>query len=56
MAGAWGLAELGSKAEIGQLGLELEHNFSLEDFAAGGWIKSGNIAKFSFRWGFRLLN
>ena len=32
-----GLAELGNKAELDQLGLELWLNWSLEDFPGGGW-------------------
>ena len=41
-----GLAELGNKAELDQLGLELWLNWSLEDFPDGvGWGKAGNKAK-----------
>ena len=45
-----GLAELGNKAELHQLGLELWLNWSLEDFCrwggvGWGWGKAGNKAK-----------
>ena len=47
-----GLAELGNKAELNQLGLELWLNWSLEDFpgwwggvVGWGWGKAGNKAK-----------
>ena len=49
-----GLAELGNKAELDQLGLELWLNWSLEDFPGWwgggvvgwwGWGKAGNKAK-----------
>ena len=43
-----GLAELGNKAELNQLGLELWLNWSLEDFPGWGgwwWGKAGNKAK-----------
>ena len=36
-----GLAELGNKAELDQLGLELWLNWSLEDFP-GGWRMGQN--------------
>ena len=49
------LAELGNKAELDQLGLELWLNWSLEDFprwwgggedwVGWGWGKAGNKAK-----------
>ena len=56
-----GLAELGNKLEIDQLGLELWLNWSLEDFSGwggggGGGEKLGIKLKLSFRWGFRLLS
>ena len=51
-----GLAELGNKAELDQLGLELWLNWSLEDFpgwvGGGGWGRTGNIAQLS--WGLSL--
>ena len=48
-----GLAELGNKDELDQLGLELWLNWSLEDFPGWGggvggvlgWGKAGNKAK-----------
>ena len=45
-----GLAELGSKAEFVQLGLQLWLNWSLEDFPGGGWggEKLGIKLKLSF--------
>ena len=45
-----GLAELGNKAELDQLGLELWLNWSLEDFPGGGWggEKRGIKLKLSF--------
>ena len=59
-----GLAELGNKAELDQLGLELWLNWSLEDFpgwggggvgwGGGGGEKLGIKLKLSFSWGFRL--
>ena len=36
-----GLAELGNKAELDQLGLELWLNWSLEDFPGGGGVGWG---------------
>ena len=36
-----GLAELGNKAELDQLGLELWLNWSLEDFPGWGWVGGG---------------
>ena len=48
-----GFAELGNKAELDQLGLELWLNWSLEDFpGGGGWGRTGNIAQLS--WGLSL--
>ena len=55
-----GLAELGNKAELDQLGLELWLNWSLEDFPGGvGWWggggeKLGIKLKLSFSWGLGL--
>ena len=45
-----GLADLGNKAELDQLGLELWLNWSLEDFSCGGWggKKLGIKLKLSF--------
>ena len=36
-----GLAELGNKAELDQLGLELWLKWSLEDFPGGGGVEDG---------------
>ena len=55
-----GLAELGNKAELDQLGLELCLNWSLEDFpgwwwgGGGGGEKLGIKLKLSFSWGLGL--
>ena len=50
-----GLAELGIKAELDQLGLELWLNWSLEDFpGGGGWGKAGNKAKAQLQLGLGL--
>ena len=56
-----GLAELGNKAELNQLGLELWLNWSLEDFPGGwegvgwwGWGKAGNKAKAQLQLGLGL--
>ena len=51
-----GLAELGNKAELDQLGLELWLNWSLEDFPGwgGGGEKLGIKLKLSFSWGLGL--
>ena len=53
-----GLAELGNKAELDQLGLELWLNWSLEDFpgwgGGGGGEKLGIKLKLSFSWGLGL--
>ena len=48
-----GLAELGNKAELDQLGLELCLNWSLEDFPGWWWggEKLGIKLKLSFSWG-----
>ena len=51
------LAELGNKAELDQLGLELWLNWSLEDFPGwwgGGGEKLGIKLKLSFSWGLGL--
>ena len=53
------LAELGNKAELDQLGLELWLNWTLEDFpgwGGGGGEKLGIKLKlsFSFSWGLGL--
>ena len=37
-----GLAELGNKAELDQLGLELWLNWNLEDFPVWGGVGVGN--------------
>ena len=55
-----GLAELGNKAEVDQLGLEFWLNLSFEDFpgwwwgGGGGGEKLGIKLKLSFSWGFWL--
>ena len=53
-----GLAKLGNKAELDQLGLELLLNLSLEDspgwWGGGGGEKLGIKLKLSFSVGFRL--
>ena len=52
-----GLAQLGNKAELDQVGLELWHNWSLEDFSrwgGGGGEKLGIKLKLSFSWGLGL--
>ena len=59
-----GLAVLGNKAELDQLGLELWLNWSLEDFpgwggvvvgwSGGGGEKLGTKLKLSFSWGLGL--
>ena len=58
-----GLAELGNKAELDQLGLELWLNWSLEDFPGwwggvgwwgGGGEKLGIKLNLSFSWGLGL--
>ena len=51
-----GLAELGNKAELDQLGLELRLNRSIEDFPGwgGGGEKLGIKLKLSFSWGWGL--
>ena len=55
-----GLAELGNKAEVDQLGLEFWLNLSLEDFpgwwwgGGGGGEKLGIKLKLSFSWGLGL--
>ena len=59
-----GLAELGNKTELDQLGLELWLNWRLEDFpgwgggvwwgGGGGGEKLGIKLKLSFGWGFGL--
>ena len=50
-----GLAELGNKAELDQLGLEIWSNWSLEDFPGWwGWGKAGNKAKAQLQLGPRL--
>ena len=51
-----GLAELGNKAELDQLGRELWLNWSLEEFPGGGWggEKLGIKLKLSFSWGLGL--
>ena len=54
------LAELGNKAELDQLGLELWLNWSLEDFpgwggvVGWGWGKAGNKAKAQLQLGLGL--
>ena len=50
----WDLGELGNKAELDQLELELGLYMSFEDFPGGWAARSGNIKKLS--WGFRLLS
>ena len=51
-----GLAELGNKAELDKLGLELWLNWSLEDFPewGGGGEKLGTKLKLNFSWGLGL--
>ena len=53
-----GLAELGNKAELDQLGLELWLNWSLEDFPGWGGVvgvgKAGNKAKAQLQLGLGL--
>ena len=52
-----GLAELGNKAELDQLGLKFWLNWSLEDFPGGvgwGWAKAGNKAKAQLQLGLGL--
>ena len=53
-----GLAELGNKDELDQLGLELWSNWSLQDFpgwwGGGGGEKLGIKLKLSFSWGLGL--
>ena len=53
-----GLSELGNKAELDQLGLELWLNWSLEDFpgwgGGGGGEELGIKLKLSFSWGLDL--
>ena len=53
-----GLAELGNKAELDQLGLELRINWSLEDFPGWwwwwGWGKAGNKAKAQLQLGLEI--
>ena len=57
-----GLAELGNKAELDQLGLKLLLNWCLEDFPGGvgwggvgwGWGKAGNKAKAQLQLGLGL--
>ena len=53
-----GLAELGNKAELDQLGLELCLNWSLEDFPGWwwwwGWGKAGNKAKAQLQLGLEI--
>ena len=57
-----GLAELGNKAELDQLGLELWLNWSLEDFpgwggggvVGWGWGKARNKAKAQIQLGLGL--
>ena len=58
------LADLGNKAELDKLGLELWLNWSLEDFPGGvgwwggggwgGWGKAGNKAKAQLQLGLGL--
>ena len=43
MGGGLGLAELGNKAELDQLGLELWLHWSLEDFPGWWWGGSGEM-------------
>ena len=55
MGRSLGLAELGNKPEIDQLGLELWLNWSLEDFPGWwGWGKAGNKAKAQLQLGLGL--
>ena len=53
-----GLAELGNKADLDQLGLELLLNLSLEDEDFPGWVgwwgKAGNKAKAQLKLGLGL--
>ena len=49
-----GLAELGNKAELDQLGLDFLLNLSIEDFPGWWWGKAGNKAKAQLQLGLGL--